>query len=338
MNKDKQLKKQMENKTILIWKMAIASAVSWDLAKLAGSHHPYLAPISVILCLQSTVNRSIRFSFHRMVGTIIGIAVVVLLAPLLKVNGWTLGLLIIIGCYLAKWLKRDETAIHQVALTVLLVFVMGNKSGQYPIDRFRDTMIGAIIAVILHMLVHPPNFTEQAAKSVHRFTEHLTTTFTQVSSWIQTGLEKNVGYSLQMETKKLLQELHQTKNLIKDATNSLKYNPLAKKSEKELQEYHQRIYYLTQGYTYLSSIVGTLMAWSSAGTITPKHQLVWTEQMKALAPFFQKKENLAELGPPGETLKVTIPTELEEQRFHIALYLETIGLLKKMNELPRNKV
>ncbi|MDQ0199683.1 FUSC family protein [Neobacillus ginsengisoli] len=290
MKKNNQLKKQMENKTILIWKIAIASALSWEIARLAGSHHPYLAPISVILCLQTTVNSSIRFSYHRMVGTIIGIAVVVLLAPQLKVNGWTLGLLILIGSFIAKWLKRDETAIHQVALTVLLVFVMGHKSGEYPIDRFRDTLIGAIIAVLIHMLLSPPNFTKQASKSIQHFCTHLTKTFNQVSEWVQSGLEKNEGYNLQIETKKLLQELHQVKNYIMDATDSLKYNPWATRSEKELQECKQRIYFLTQGYSYLSSIVDILMSWSNAGTMTPFQQTQWAKQLKALSPFFYTKK------------------------------------------------
>ncbi|WP_342042264.1 hypothetical protein [Bacillus sp. OTU2372] len=45
MKSKKQLKKQMENKTVLIWKIGAASALSWEIAKLAGSTHPYLAPI-----------------------------------------------------------------------------------------------------------------------------------------------------------------------------------------------------------------------------------------------------------------------------------------------------
>jgi hypothetical protein len=92
--------KQMENESILIWKMAVASAISWEIAKLAGSDHPYLAPLSVILCLQTTVNRSIQFSYHRMVGTVIGIVVTVFAVPHLKVNGWTIGLLILAGSFL----------------------------------------------------------------------------------------------------------------------------------------------------------------------------------------------------------------------------------------------
>lgn len=58
MKSKKQLKKLMESKTVLIWKMGAASALSWEIAKLAGSNHTYLAPISVILCLQTmSINR-----------------------------------------------------------------------------------------------------------------------------------------------------------------------------------------------------------------------------------------------------------------------------------------
>ncbi|CAM3722059.1 hypothetical protein MEZE111188_05005 [Mesobacillus zeae] len=56
--------KKLENKTVLIWKMAIVSAISWKVAKLVGSEHPYLAPLSVFLCLQSTNNQSIALIFH----------------------------------------------------------------------------------------------------------------------------------------------------------------------------------------------------------------------------------------------------------------------------------
>ena len=96
-----------QNKALLIWKMAVASTISWQIAKIAGSHHPYFAPISVILCMQSTINRSIRFSYHRMAGTIIGISVTVLAAPYINVTSWTIGILILIGCFIAKWLKSD---------------------------------------------------------------------------------------------------------------------------------------------------------------------------------------------------------------------------------------
>jgi uncharacterized membrane protein YgaE (UPF0421/DUF939 family) len=335
MKNNNTLKKQMENKMLLIWKLAIASGLSWEIAKLSGSDHPYLAPISVILCLQSTINRSVLFSYHRMVGTVIGISTVVLVEPYLKVNGWTLGLIILISCFIAKWLKWDETVIHQVALTVLLVFVMEHKSGQYPMDRFRDTLIGALVAVLLHMLLFPPNFTKQVSKNFEKFSEHLSNTYYRTANWVKTDANKNEGYHLQTEVKQVLEELHQMENLIKDANDSLKFNFFASKSRKFLQEYQQRLYYLTLGHTYLTTFIGTIQSWAEATTITPTHQLLWADQLSALTPFFKGKIHPEELCPLGETLKVSLSTDLEKQKFHVSLFHATTSMLSKMEELPK---
>jgi uncharacterized membrane protein YgaE (UPF0421/DUF939 family) len=324
-------KKQMENKALLIWKMALASALSWEIAKIAGSHHPYLAPISVILCLQTTVNKSIRFSYHRMVGTVIGISVTVLVARHLDVNGWTLGLLILVAGFITKWLKRDETALHQVALTVLLVFSFEYKAGSYPIDRFRDTLIGALIAVLIQMIIFPPNFIKQADRSLQKFRNHLSSTFSKVSNWVKSGVEKGEGYQLEGEVKTLLDELHQMKKTLQDASDSLKYNPFGKKSMKKLQNDQQKVHFLNQGYTYLSSIVGIFSAWSKAGTISPLQMEVWADQIQTLSLLF-KKENPAEWIQPGGLLKITLPTELEKQKHHITLYHDTVQLLEKISK------
>jgi uncharacterized membrane protein YgaE (UPF0421/DUF939 family) len=141
-----------ENISILIWKLTIGSALSWEVAKLMGSDHPYLAPLSVILSLQSTMDKTVSLSIKRVIGTMIGIIVTVLVASHLSVNGWTLGLLILIGCFIAKYLKLDKKVIHQVALTVLFVFSFEHQTKHYAIDRMRDTLIGVLVAGIIQIV------------------------------------------------------------------------------------------------------------------------------------------------------------------------------------------
>lgn len=327
----KPLKKQMENKTWLIWKMAVASAISWEASKVMGSNHPYLAPLSVILCLQTTVNRSIRFSFHRMAGTIVGIVVTVAAVPYVPINGWTVGLLILIGSFASKWLKQDETAIHQTALAILLVFVIGHKSGAYFHDRFRDTLIGAMDAVLINMLIYPPNFTKQAAKSFQHYAEHLAADFLETADWLQNGHVKKEGYKLQLDIKALLTDLHQTKNLIKDASDSLQYNPFGSKSKKQLQEIQQELYFLNQGFIYLASVVTLFMKWSDAGTMDETEQILWANQLKEISPFFIDKKKLAALGDSRNFLKVNIPEQCKQNKYQTALFVETEQYLAKLN-------
>jgi uncharacterized membrane protein YgaE (UPF0421/DUF939 family) len=141
-----------ENLSILIWKLTIGSSLSWELAKLLGSDHPYLAPLSVILCIQSTMEKTVTLSVKRMIGTIIGIFVAVLIASYLSVNGWNLGLLVLLGGYIAKFLKFDKKVLHQVALTVLFVFVFEHQTKNYAIDRMRDTFIGVLLASFIQII------------------------------------------------------------------------------------------------------------------------------------------------------------------------------------------
>ncbi|GJM67863.1 hypothetical protein HMSSN036_00790 [Paenibacillus macerans] len=106
---------------VFIAKISAASGVAWELAKLAGSKHPYLAPLSVILCVQTTILQSVRFSLHRLLGTVIGVALTLWAADHMVLNGWTLALLIALVCGFALLIDRKESVLHQVALSVLLV-------------------------------------------------------------------------------------------------------------------------------------------------------------------------------------------------------------------------
>jgi uncharacterized membrane protein YgaE (UPF0421/DUF939 family) len=141
-----------ENLTHLIWKLSIGVALSWELSKLFGSDHPYLAPLSVILTIQSTIDKTVSLSIKRVIGTVIGISITVLVAKYFAVTGWSLGLLIFAGCYIAKYLKFEKKVLHQVALTILFVFVFEHKTKHYAIDRMRDTLIGVLVAGIIQLV------------------------------------------------------------------------------------------------------------------------------------------------------------------------------------------
>ncbi|WP_313798554.1 FUSC family protein [Cytobacillus sp.] len=135
--------------------MAIGSTLAWELAKFLGSEHPYLAPLSIILCLHSTLNKTVGLSIKRVFGTMIGIIVTVLISSHIKVSGINLGLLILLGCFIAKWLKFDKIVIHQVAITILFVFVLEHQEKNYAIDRMRDTLVGVVAAVLVQMIWLP---------------------------------------------------------------------------------------------------------------------------------------------------------------------------------------
>lgn len=133
-------------------KIAIGSALSWEISQLLGSKHPYLAPLSVILCIQATTDKTLSIAVQRIIGTIIGIPIVVVIAKHLSITGWNLGILILLGGYISKWLKLDQHILHQIAITILFVFVFEKQTKHYAIDRLNDTLVGVLVAVLLQYI------------------------------------------------------------------------------------------------------------------------------------------------------------------------------------------
>ncbi|WP_144480281.1 aromatic acid exporter family protein [Cytobacillus oceanisediminis] len=279
--------KELENKTVLIWKMAIASAISWEVAKLVGSDHPYLAPLSVVLCLQTTVYQSIFFSIHRVVGTVIGVITTVYLVSRLSMNGWMLGLLMLGGTFIAKWLRRDETVLHQVALTILFIFVFERNSKGYAMDRIVDTIVGAVIALLIHMFFYPPDYTKQAAASVGRLTRQISDIFAEVSHWIE--FEWGQGKSTEVESSinQFQQELSTAKTLLKSASKSLKFNPFGKKHKFNISRCQSEIQKLEKAHTYLSTVTGNFKNWEKELLLTPGEQADMGRQIKNFSNHFK---------------------------------------------------
>lgn len=143
---------QNESFSNAIWKIAIGSALSWEISQLLGSKHPYLAPLSVILCIQATTDKTLSIAVQRIIGTIIGIPIVVVIAKHLSITGWNLGILILLGGYISKWLKLDQHILHQIAITILFVFVFEKQTKHYAIDRLNDTLVGVLVAVLLQYI------------------------------------------------------------------------------------------------------------------------------------------------------------------------------------------
>jgi uncharacterized membrane protein YgaE (UPF0421/DUF939 family) len=145
----------MENfwqKSAIVWHMAVGSTVAWELARWAGSRHPFLAPLSVILCVKSSADKSIQFGWQRIGGTFFGVLLAAAAARYLSPNAWTLGLLLLAGGAILKGLKVTDTVIREAGLSILLVLAIGHQP-HYALDRLRDTVIGVGTAMALMQLV-----------------------------------------------------------------------------------------------------------------------------------------------------------------------------------------
>jgi uncharacterized membrane protein YgaE (UPF0421/DUF939 family) len=316
--------------TGVVWKTAIGSSASWKLAQLAGSSHPYLAPITLILCLQATLNRSIHFAVHRVFGTALGIFITVLLAMYFSVNYLTIGLLIFIGAAIGKLFKMSYMVIHQIALSILLVFTFAHQSPDYGIDRLRDTLIGALIAFALAVLIFPIDFTRKAKNTFYFHTDELIANFTAIAQWVANGCSLEVGKSLHKGTQNLLKDLHQLEDDLTKAIKDLHFSPYSKKHKKGIAFLNDELLHLKQGYHHISQMLRTLMEWKEAGSMTVYDNALWSSYFFSLAAHVSEWKTSIDtdeelLAFPA--FSIAPPANMEKSLFDLSLYhdaMETI--------------
>ncbi|MCM3737972.1 aromatic acid exporter family protein [Bacillus cytotoxicus] len=339
-------KTDKQNKGLLkglmfITKIALASGVSWEIAKMLGSKHPYLAPLTVILSMQETVQHSAVYAFYRIIGTIFGITVTVFIISYLEVNGWTIGLLLLGGMLLPVILRVHKTIIHQVALTILLVFVFVHKTNYYVSDRIRDTIIGALIAIIVHMVIFPPNYVKEARSTLNQFGLHLVQLFEKTALWVTTNCDIATGQHLRKSTTTLLQELHEVQKDFKLAGKSLKLNPFPKNKKQILKQNELILSQLKTGYIYISSIQNTFNDWSKTDMISKADQQQWAVQLQMLGKYIEKQiiqssENHQNFKYPLDvssiSVQVNISPELELYRYKLSLYNDTLKFIQELKK------
>ncbi|MFC7394491.1 FUSC family protein [Scopulibacillus cellulosilyticus] len=311
------------NKTSIIWQTALASAVSWQLAKWSGSKDPFLAPLTAILCLQQSIDKSIRFAFQRVVGTMIGIIVIECIVQFLHVNFWTLFFVILISVSIGYWLNFNQVVVRQISLSVLLVFLLTSHSHEYGIDRLRDTFIGAVISIIVCLFLFPPDFTKKVKQSILTFTDHLSDNFTNTAKWIENGCKIEEGKQIQNNTKNLLNECHQVSTQLESALKNNRLNIYSKKNRARLAEYQQQLLNLRKGYTHISGMVRTTMDWSASGNMTPSDKNIWSQYMHQFAVYIQAWKqtiNNQAVYINKQAAQITLPKDMDKIQYRYSLY------------------
>lgn len=332
----------------IILKIAVTCSLSWEIGKLLGSAHPYLAPLSVILCMKSTLTQSLHFAMNRMVGTVIGVAftaIVLIFFP--KPNALILGLLIFAGLWIAKGLRRNQIVSEQLAITILLVLVFEPKSGNYIVDRLRDTSVGILLAVIIQLYVFPANYKKEIKKMIIPFTNQLSELFRRTAGWVHRGCHKDEGERLTQEIKHFLEMSQNTDKSLMEMNKNMKYYPLSAQKYRTITGYQKQLNSWRDAIMYLECTVKTVGKWSTTGLMSNMDRKNCSKQLKEIGEFFHHQAETLE-AIRGEMaiepfnmyvkpifLHICLPEQINSPPFNIVFYQDTLDLVRSLNEINK---
>lgn len=320
------------HRTSIVWKIAFGSGISWELAKLAGTKHPFLAPITLILCVRDRTTQSLTFTLKRVAGTILGILIIVMGMTVIgdHVSVWELTGLMFLGLALTKVIRLDNVTIREAALSIVLILALEHKSPQYPIDRMRDTVIGALVSLLFILIILPVNHFRKAKKAFKDFADRLANDTTTIGQWLEAEntLSNDVEY-VEQKIKSLFKEFQETFKVIHQSRKDLFFNLYAKRQLEELNVYKQNIRKLEDGMLYLCNICKTLMDWSESGMMTKEERTYWAAYMSQLAVYIREwTGNLTVDGISVRQQNMKLPAANSGNRFRMSVDNDLFKLIE----------
>ena len=139
-------------------KTVLATIVAWVVCDLLipDGPPPVFGAIAAMLVVQPSLNQSMAKGVERSVGVAAGVLLATGMGVVLGTSAWVV-LLAVTAAFGLSWALRLTTGSGiQIAISALLVLTLGASTPDYAFFRIVETMIGAVIGIVIHLLLVPP--------------------------------------------------------------------------------------------------------------------------------------------------------------------------------------
>ncbi|WP_052137976.1 FUSC family protein [Heyndrickxia ginsengihumi] len=138
--------------TLQTFKISLAAGISWGLASLFTPHfYPYIAPLTAVLIVNTTLAKSVTKALNRLYGIIGGVGSCLFITHWIQPSAIAVFFSIFIGMTIATIFKLHQDSISQIGVTVVMVLAFMH-SGGYEWGRILETIIGAFVAILITVL------------------------------------------------------------------------------------------------------------------------------------------------------------------------------------------
>ncbi|MHB1953163.1 MAG: FUSC family protein [Sulfobacillus sp.] len=256
--------------TLQVIKTGLASGLAWALAhSLLNSQRPYFAPLAAILSLQVTVKESVFRGLQRVVGVVAGILVALVAVHFLGISAWSIGLLVLLAMGIATRLQLGTQGIPQVAISALLVMTIGASVPGYALARVLDTILGAMVAIVVNALVIPPDFTDAAEQALTSLADSVSAVLAGIRDDLADGLNPTEANQHLDRAREVDRALSQARHAIRQAEDGLQWNYLVRHRKTRLKRLRQAIMVLDHCVSQVRGIARTLFVTLNRDVTSP---------------------------------------------------------------------
>ncbi|QKJ19621.1 FUSC family protein [Microbacterium hominis] len=218
-------------------KSAVATVGAWIVAGwLIPGPPPVFAAIAALLVVQPSVNQSFVKAVERSIGVIAGVVIASVLGILLGSDAWVVLVATVVALVVAWVARVTPGTSNQVAISALLVLTLGTATPNYALDRVLETIIGAVIGILVNLALVPPVLVAPAHAAVDRLGGELAASMERLADAVTTPPAAAHVQGLLIEARLLRPMKDAADQAIGAASDSLALNPRSRRHRDELRD------------------------------------------------------------------------------------------------------
>ncbi len=195
-----------------VWKTGIAVAITFWLTQVLQLEYSFLAVIAAIISVQPTISDSFKKGWERVLATLVGVFVSLIMILVFGSNPLSMGVGVIIGILVCKYFNWYESIVL-TSITVVILMSGYHETNliDYSLYRMALPFLGIGVAVCINFIFSPPRHISTLKESLKNFNESIESLFMRVINGFITCNNYN-----QEEVNKLLEKLEEQHSISRE--------------------------------------------------------------------------------------------------------------------------
>ena len=216
-------------------RILIAGGVAYALCQLFDPDDPpTFAVIVPLLAMRDHPFSALNISFDRMLGVIGGVLLGVVVVQIFGVGALAIGVVMAVGLFTGVFLRLGTPLNIQIALSGLLVFV-SNDPETYAWTRLWETLVGAVVTVVLSPFLFPPDVAREYRTAFARVSEDLAQQIAQAADLVpDVPHNRDALLALFDQSRATQERAHALPAALASARTAVGNNPLRRKDREPL--------------------------------------------------------------------------------------------------------
>ncbi|GEK80656.1 FUSC family protein [Agrococcus baldri] len=238
------LRTEQQATWLQVVKIVVAIAVSWFVSQLLlGAELPIFAAIAALLVVAPSVNQSLGKGIERSIGTLGGVVLAWLASLVLPPGPLMVLAVTVLAVIVARLLRLAPMASNQLPISAMILLALGAGTGPlFGFERIVETLIGAVCALLINLVVVPPVQHEPAERAMRELAHAIADAYDRVDRSLTTGTPSD---RLLEDARALRERVQGARAAMDDLEDSTRLNPRTKRLRERLERDERLLLTLT---------------------------------------------------------------------------------------------